>query len=83
MTDILSGKCDWSRLFEPINFFSRYRHFIVLICSANTKEDHLAWCGLVESKIRILVANFERNPGVNLVHVNPEQFIPPNSDARY
>lgn len=52
------------------------RHFIVLICTATSKEDHLAWSGLIESKIRLLVSNFERNPGVLLVHVNPDQFPP-------
>jgi hypothetical protein len=34
----------------------------------------------VESKIRILVGNFERNDGVKLVHVNTEQFTPAKKD---
>ena len=30
--------------------------------------------GLVEAKIRILVGNLERNPYIELAHVNPESF---------
>lgn len=67
----------WDRLFQTPPFFSgKYRHFICLSCSAQTKEDHVTWSGLIESKIRLLVSYFERNPGVTLVHVNPEQFTP-------
>lgn len=32
--------------------------------------------GLVESKIRILVGNLEKNPYISLAHVNPESFGP-------
>ncbi|KFM83207.1 Poly(A) polymerase gamma, partial [Stegodyphus mimosarum] len=45
----------------------------MVTASAVTKEDHLI-CGLVESKLRILIAHVERQPYVNLVHVNPEAF---------
>uniref|UniRef100_A0A1I7Z0I5 Poly(A) polymerase n=1 Tax=Steinernema glaseri TaxID=37863 RepID=A0A1I7Z0I5_9BILA len=75
-TDVFEGKAEWSRLFEEVNFYSRYKHYIALVCSARTKEDHLVYCGLVESKIRFLVAAFERNPAVNMVHVNPKQYEP-------
>ncbi|KAK0410852.1 hypothetical protein QR680_005362 [Steinernema hermaphroditum] len=75
-TEVFDGKAGWDKLFEEVNFFSRYRHFIALVCLAKTKEDHLVYCGLVESKIRFLVAAFERNPAVNMVHVNPKQFEP-------
>jgi len=74
--EIYDGKAEWSKLFEAVNFFSRYRHFIALLCCAKNAEEHLMWCGLVESKIRHLVGSFERNPGVNLCHVNPQQYTP-------
>uniref|UniRef100_A0A915I7B2 Poly(A) polymerase RNA-binding domain-containing protein n=1 Tax=Romanomermis culicivorax TaxID=13658 RepID=A0A915I7B2_ROMCU len=71
------SKVKWDQLFQSPNFFaSKYRHFIQLVCSASNKEDHMTWSGLVESKIRLLITNFERNPGVQLVHVNPEQLPP-------
>ncbi|XP_078260884.1 poly(A) polymerase gamma-like isoform X1 [Rhinoraja longicauda] len=72
--NILQGKTDWSKLFEPPNFFQKYKHYIVLTASASTEDHHLEWVGLVESKIRVLVGNLERNDYINLAHVNPQSF---------
>ncbi|KAK7140234.1 hypothetical protein R3I94_012747 [Phoxinus phoxinus] len=72
--EILLGKADWSKLFEPPNFFQKYKHYIVLTASASTEENHLEWIGLVESKIRVLVGNLERNEYITLAHVNPQSF---------
>ncbi|KAM9318448.1 poly(A) polymerase gamma isoform 2-T2 [Pholidichthys leucotaenia] len=72
--EILLGKVEWSKLFEPPHFFQKYKHYIVLTASASTEENHLEWIGLVESKIRVLVGNLERNEYINLAHVNPQSF---------
>ncbi|XP_034080918.1 poly(A) polymerase gamma isoform X2 [Gymnodraco acuticeps] len=72
--EILQGKTEWSKLFEPPNFFQKYKHYIVLTASASTEENHLEWIGLVESKIRVLVGNLERNEYITLAHVNPQSF---------
>ncbi|KAM4771991.1 poly(A) polymerase gamma [Rhinophrynus dorsalis] len=77
--EILMGRADWSKLFEPPNFFQKYKHYIVLTASASTEEHHLEWVGLVESKIRVLVGNLERNEFIKLAHVNPQSF-PGNKD---
>jgi len=74
--EIMTGKVTWEKLFEPPNFFSKYRHFIVLIASSSTTEDQLEWVGLVESKIRHLILALERNDHITLAHINPEQFEP-------
>lgn len=81
--EIMAGKAPWSRLFEPPNFFGKYKHFIVLIASATSKEDHLEWYGLVESKIRLLISTLERNPFITLAHVNPESYpaLDPSPDT--
>ncbi|XP_053680951.1 poly(A) polymerase type 3 [Anopheles nili] len=70
--DIMMGKQTWEKLFEAPSFFYRYRHFIVLLVSSSNADDHLEWCGLVESKIRYLIQNLERNQHINLAHVNPK-----------
>ena len=49
------GKYDWDKLFEPPNFFGKYRHFIVLEASSACEEDQLQWEGLVESKVGAVV----------------------------
>nr|CAD7586327.1 unnamed protein product [Timema genevievae] len=80
--DIMQGKVTWDKLFEPPNLFSKYKHFIVLLASSTSAEDHLEWCGLIESKVRHLIGNLERNQHITLAHVNPECFPPlePESD---
>ncbi|KFQ27449.1 Poly(A) polymerase gamma, partial [Mesitornis unicolor] len=72
--EILQEKSDWSKIFEPLNFFKKYRHYIMLTTSASTEKHHLEWNGLVESKIRVLVANLERNDFITIAHVNPQSF---------
>lgn len=72
--EIMLGRVGWDRLFEAPSFFYRYRHFIVLLVNSQTADDHLEWCGLVESKVRLLIGNLERNPHIALAHVNPKCF---------
>ncbi|BET00459.1 polymerase [Nesidiocoris tenuis] len=79
--DILLGKLSWEKLFEIPIFFTKYKHFIVLIASSANQEEHLEWCGLIESKVRHLVGNLERNQHIMLAHVNPENYSAPPSDA--
>ncbi|GBM56972.1 Poly(A) polymerase gamma [Araneus ventricosus] len=74
--DILHGRCEWTKLFEPENFFTKYKHYIVLTATAPTKKEHLEWYGLVESKIRILITHLERHPSIELAHVNPQTYPP-------
>ena len=59
---------------HQLNFIFFYSHFLLLVTSSATKEDHLEWYGLVESKLRQLVSLLERNPLISLVHVNTESF---------
>lgn len=76
MLEISNDEASWSKLFEEVNFFSRYKHFIILLCMTDNEQDHLEFSSLVESRIRHLVSSFERNPCVNLCHVNPRQYKP-------
>uniref|UniRef100_A0AC34RE68 Poly(A) polymerase RNA-binding domain-containing protein n=1 Tax=Panagrolaimus sp. JU765 TaxID=591449 RepID=A0AC34RE68_9BILA len=81
MLDIMAKKKAWRHLFEEVNFFSRYKHFICLLCTTESEEDHLTFGSLVESKIRHLITFFERNQCVNLCHINPKKFKPlPNCE---
>ncbi|XP_034936162.1 poly(A) polymerase type 3 isoform X2 [Chelonus insularis] len=78
--EIMLGKAPWDKLFDPPNFFSKYKHYIVLLAKSASAEDQLEWCGLVESKLRHLIGTLERNPHITLAHVNPEGFPPLNPD---
>ncbi|XP_006632320.2 poly(A) polymerase alpha [Lepisosteus oculatus] len=79
--EILQNKAEWSKLFEAPNFFQKYKHYIVLLASAPTEKQHLEWVGLVESKIRILVGNLEKNEFITLAHVNPQSFPGPKEGS--
>uniref|UniRef100_A0A1A9UZE6 Poly(A) polymerase n=1 Tax=Glossina austeni TaxID=7395 RepID=A0A1A9UZE6_GLOAU len=51
--EIMLSRATWDKLFEAPSFFYKYRHFIVLLVNSQTADDHLEWCGLVESKVNI------------------------------
>ncbi|KRZ21117.1 Poly(A) polymerase gamma, partial [Trichinella pseudospiralis] len=76
VTEVICKGLSWPKLFEPSNFFVKYKHYIVISCFAATRADLITWSGLVESKMRYLIGQFEHNTGVLLAHVNPEQFSP-------
>ncbi|KAL1510591.1 hypothetical protein AB1Y20_006892 [Prymnesium parvum] len=58
----------WAELFEPIDFFSLYKGFVVTQLSADTQQQLVDWCGWVKSRIRRLVVALERQPAVETVH---------------
>ncbi|RZC32736.1 PAP RNA-bind and/or NTP transf 2 domain containing protein, partial [Asbolus verrucosus] len=63
-SDIILKNQTWDKLFEPPLFFTKYGHFIVLLASAQSAEEHRQWCGLVES-------NLEQKHFIILAHINP------------
>lgn len=67
--EILLKKRPWSDLFEPAFFFT-YRHYVVVIVTGEEKRPFMECCGLVESRLRILVSSAENNRYVKLAHVN-------------
>ena len=81
--EIWQGRAGWEKLFETPNFFVKYKHFIVLEASANSEEDQLEWYGLVESKVRHLVGNLERE-AIDLAHVWPKTYpsLEPGRETR-
>uniref|UniRef100_A0A8C4TFW9 polynucleotide adenylyltransferase n=1 Tax=Erpetoichthys calabaricus TaxID=27687 RepID=A0A8C4TFW9_ERPCA len=68
--EILQNKTEWSKLFEAPNFFQKYKYVYLF-------GFFLHRVGLVESKIRILVGNLEKNEFITLAHVNPQSFPGP------
>lgn len=74
MNEIMLRGAKWDRFFEAPSFFYRYQHFLVLLVTSQTADDQLAWCGLVESKIRLLVVNLEQDRHISLAHVNTKCF---------
>ncbi|XP_031570130.1 poly(A) polymerase type 3-like [Actinia tenebrosa] len=78
--DVQNGKANWDILFVPFNFFSRYKHYIVLSAFAASQDNLLEWIGLVESKVRTLVLSLENNAYITLAHVNSTSYGPLESE---
>uniref|UniRef100_A0A5K3FGS5 polynucleotide adenylyltransferase n=2 Tax=Mesocestoides corti TaxID=53468 RepID=A0A5K3FGS5_MESCO len=82
--EILLRKRTWSDLFEPAFFFT-YRHYVVVIVSGEEKRCFMERCGLVESRLRVLVSNAESNRYVKIAHVNCRAYGkgPQDGDAAF
>uniref|UniRef100_A0A5K3G7H7 PAP_RNA-bind domain-containing protein n=1 Tax=Mesocestoides corti TaxID=53468 RepID=A0A5K3G7H7_MESCO len=79
--EILLRNSPWSDLFEPAFFFT-YRHYIVVIVSGEEKRCFTERCGLVESRMRVLVRNAENNHCVKIAHVNCRAYGKRPEDGR-
>lgn len=78
--DAMMHKQPWSALFEAA-FFFRYRHYVVVIVTGSVKHSFVELCGLVESRLRVLVSNFEMNRYVKIAHVNCRAYGKGSSDG--
>ena len=80
--NILDGKDNCEALFKPAPFFSKYKHFLMVMSKANTEQDRMDWDGLVEARLRLLVTSLEKQQSVTLAHPCPRTFDPyqPNPD---
>ena len=65
---IMRGETTWDNLYEPMDFFGKYNHFLLFKTSAKTPDDHLEWNSLFRSKIRLLTDILQTCPMVEIVH---------------
>ncbi|CAF0818969.1 unnamed protein product [Didymodactylos carnosus] len=79
VTDIMHNKLEWKELFTGLDFFQRYRHYIILLLSARDQKQFLKWSGLVEAKIRVLIGLLERNTYIDIAHVCSDKLPPPEN----
>ncbi|CAF3469918.1 unnamed protein product [Rotaria socialis] len=79
VSNIIGSKTEWKQLFTGIAFFNRYKHYIILLLSASDQNQFLEWSGLVESKIRFLIGNLEKNLYIDIAHVSPDKYTPNES----
>eukprot|EP00914_Ancora_sagittata_P002254 GHVO01005051.1.p1 GENE.GHVO01005051.1~~GHVO01005051.1.p1 ORF type:complete len:459 (+),score=58.42 GHVO01005051.1:162-1379(+) len=58
------GMEDWRTVFEPIDFFTEYSRFLIMMPLGKNEERFLRWMGWIESKIRFLVRRCESVEGI-------------------
>ncbi|KAB7495539.1 Poly(A) polymerase gamma [Armadillidium nasatum] len=71
---IKAENSSWDPLFSPAKFFSKYKHFLVVTASAKSQKNLLVWEGLVESTLRKLILQLEKNQSVKAININPKSF---------
>ena len=70
--EIYAGKRPWKDLFVKHTIFTEtYKHYISVVTAAKSETAHNAWSGLVESKIRHLVAGIEHSDAQSVELVQP------------
>ncbi|KAK0274638.1 polynucleotide adenylyltransferase [Friedmanniomyces endolithicus] len=70
--DIYDTGKPWSTLFERHDFFTRrYKHYICVNTAAKDQNAHDAWAGLVQSRIKRLMAGIEGSDANSVELVQP------------
>lgn len=75
MDQVRRGTKDWSDLFARHEFFHDHKFYLCVVASSvSTPEEHLKWCGFVESRLRHLVLKLEVTDGVQLARPYVKDF---------
>lgn len=69
-SQVFNGDRQWKDLFQRHTFFSEgYKYYLSIVSASTTKDAQLIWSGLVQSKVRRLVAGIEQSqPNVEIAH---------------
>lgn len=65
---IIIGKADWAELFQPHDFFHRYKYYLQVVASSGSADLQLKWSGTVESRVRQLIMKLELVPTLMCAH---------------
>jgi poly(A) polymerase len=73
-TEILNKTASWNDLFEPIDFFLQFNHFLRVEILASTHNDFEEWEGFILSKMKVLLyTNLDQLKPSPYVRVYPRQ----------
>ena len=66
--NIMEGKESWDSLFQKDDFFHKYKHYLQVVASTDSADEHVKWAGLVESKLRQLIMKLELVENLDVAH---------------
>ncbi|CAO3653534.1 unnamed protein product [Cunninghamella echinulata] len=66
--ETIKGEKQWADLFVKSDFFQAYKRYLQVIASSDSTDAQLKWSGLIESKLRQIVAKLEVMEIIILVH---------------
>lgn len=73
--NIVAKKAVWGDLFARHSFFTKdYRYYLSIVSSSTNPEAQSVWSGLVQSKLRHLVNDLDRNESIAIAHPFPKGF---------
>ncbi|KAH3943776.1 poly-A polymerase [Parastagonospora nodorum] len=74
--DVFNGQGTWEALFNNHSFFTQdHKYYLSVIAASRTKEADLTFHGLVQSKVRLLVAGIDDGQtGIDMARPFPEGF---------
>ena len=64
----------WLKIFERVQFFQEFNHFIKIDILSNDQESHKRWLGYVESQIRRLFQLLNDNKDIGELRILPKAF---------
>ena len=82
-TKILAGQMQWKELFEPLDFFSSYKHFIQVRSYSENEEDWRMFSGLVDARVRNLVVGLSEVSQLVSIRCYPFSFENHTNDEIY
>lgn len=72
---IIHKKLSWNALFTRHTFFTQdYKYYLSIVSSSTDEEAQSVWSGLVQSKMRHLVNDLDRNESIAIAHPFPKGF---------
>jgi len=74
-TDIINGRASWMDLFDDVDFFQQFSHFLAVEILGKTSADYERWSGSVLSRIRVLIYDeLEKQSPTPQVRILPREF---------
>ncbi|DBA00053.1 TPA: hypothetical protein N0F65_003719 [Lagenidium giganteum] len=73
-TAAIDESSQWSKLFQPSNFFIRYNSYLVFDFQAETTASMHSWGKFVQSRLRKLVDSLQHVGSVAKIHAFPRYF---------
>lgn len=73
----------WGDLFEEVDFFQQFRHFIEINTLAKSFDEFLKWHGKVESKLRSFMEQLEGLEQKPIIRIYPKEFTIKEQTFKY
>ena len=83
VSQIMTHREKWHKLFEPLDFFSMYPFYVQVDSVGSSEDTFMRWNRFVESKLRFLVQSLEKaSRGFFQIHPFPKAYARPPTAIR-